>query len=269
MVKWVLLARRMRGVDASGTCYVSDVSILGSGNVIISNVLKCASSAHKDASSSITSCMGETYPSYGLVSAICLDCITEVMQSSIGNSCLPTCIEDLSSSDCSACTPSLIDEWTRACDQELTNPAESESNTDASADTPVEAVCTDGDKSLIQTGDMFVIPSLNCLKDLANFQTCFNAAVPYYNSITSGCKACASTTSTSDGIQAEDCGALCMQQPASSDACSECGQGIATSFDRMCLNLSTASADTPKGAWMSIPNRILFAVIGLIAAIVN
>ena len=249
---------------ASSTCYVSDVGILGSGNVLISNVLKCVSGARNNETASITSCMDEIYPSYGLVSSVCLDCITEVMEAPTSVACLPDCIQDVTSAGCNACVPNVVDEWESMCDSgiDVSTPSPTP---DGSADVPpVNAVCDSDDESLIKSGADFVIPSLFCLQDLTTFQSCLATNVPFYGSITVGCKACASATSTSDGIDAEDCGSICMQQPASDDACANCANGLATSFDVECLHL--ASTSSTKGSFTS---RILLSAFIMIAVIIN
>ena len=253
----LLISFTFTSASSVNTCYKSDTTILGSGNVTISNVLRCASKAG-NSSGSITTCMEETYPSYGTVTEFCLDCITEVMQSSIGEECLPACIQDLSSASCIACSPALVDEWSGACDQGLTIPDDS-SGRDGSADSPVVPVCSEQDKSLIQAGMLFVVPSLYCLKDLSTFESCLGDTVPYYNEISVGCKACASAMSTPSGIQAEECGATCMQQPVNAGECATCALQLASSFDTNCLSKEATS----------FLGRTLFAVILMIAAAIN
>ena len=230
------------GVMSDPTCYNEDITILGGQNVIISNVLRCAGHVGGQ-SGTITECMQETYPGYGLVSDSCLQCTTDVMLSTQGANCLPQCIDQLSSSGCRSCSPTLADLWASTCDKGVPAPPGSSGSAEHSI---VDPTCSQTDIRIVQSGSHFVMGSLNCLRDLSTFQSCLYGAVPGYNGISNSCKACAASVSTvvsgMGTIQAQDCGAICMQQSADSSSCSECGGGIARSFDILCLHQSGTPA---------------------------
>jgi hypothetical protein len=211
----------------SATCYTSDTAILGTGNIVVHNILSCASKASTQSTGSITTCMGQTYPAYAAVSLSCLECTTSVIDSTTGLQCLVNCMDDMTATDCITCTPTLSSSWTSACDKGQSSPS-----VDTSAESPT---CTPDDIATLPSAAHFVTNSLNCLTDLGTFTSCLDANVPYYSSISARCKMCAEAQSTTDGISADGCGAICMQQPAGSDECNQCGVNIANQFNENCL----------------------------------
>lgn len=239
------------GVSAE-TCYEEDLAILGGGNVLISNVLRCTSES-SIAESGITDCMRDTYPAYGSVSDTCLECTTIVMESDVGIRCLPNCVNQLGASACIQCAPDLVEAWSHQCNVGGKKPADHDTQEN------VDPKCTVADKQIVQSGSNFVVGSLNCLTDLSTFQTCLYGLVPLYNSISAGCKACASalnTQSNGQTIQAQDCGAICMQDSVDATRCAQCASGLAQAFDRECM--SSASLARPLGTALVV---ILIALL--------
>ena len=216
------------------TCYKSDKAVLGSANILTNNVLTCAEKLAKEGGGSATTCMEEKYPAYAAVSETCLLCTNEVMSSQPALECLANCIDDLTSSACTTCAPTLASAWTELCDKDMTAPTEN-----SSADIPT---CSASDISVIPSAASFVTGSLNCLKDLGTLSTCLNTAVPYYANVTAECKICAEAQTTSEGITADGCGAICMQEPTTSSECEKCGNSLSQSFNTNCLGGTKSSA---------------------------
>jgi hypothetical protein len=156
-----------------------------------------------------------------------------------GLSCLANCIYDQTSSTCSTCSPKLASAWTDACDKGLTAPTEN-----STADIPT---CRKEDISLIPSAQSFVGGGLNCLKDLSTFSTCLATNVPYYGQVSVDCKLCAESQTTSGGITADGCGAICMQEPSTSTECEKCASNLSDSFNQYCLG-NVNSSVTPTMA---------------------
>jgi len=230
------------------TCYTSDTAILGTGNIVVHNILSCASKASTQSTGSITTCMGQTYPAYSAVSLSCLECTTSVIDSVAGLQCLVSCMDDMTSSDCTKCTPALSSSWTSTCDKGHSPPV-----LDTSAETPT---CTSDDIETLPSAAHFVTNSLNCLTNLATFTSCLDSNVPYYYSISPGCKMCAEAQSTTDGISADDCGAVCMHQPVGSDECKNCGINLAAEFSTNCLG---GQKSTTRALWST--SAVIFALL--------
>jgi hypothetical protein len=209
------------------TCYTSDTAILGTGNIVIHNILNCASKASTKATGSITTCMEQTYPAYAAVSESCLECTTSVIDTSSGLQCLVSCLGDMTTSNCTSCTPTLSSSWTSTCDRGQTPP-----NPSSSAELPT---CSADDINTLPSASHFVTNSLNCLTNLSTFTSCLESNVPYYNSISASCKICAEAQTTPNGITADGCGAICMQQPVGSNECSKCGSDLSSLFSTNCL----------------------------------
>ena len=226
------------------TCYTSDTAILGTGNIVVHNILTCASKASTKATGSITTCMEQTYPAYAAVSESCLECTTSVIASTTGFDCLTNCLNDMTTSNCTACTPSLSSSWTSSCDRGQTPPTLS-----TAAETPV---CSSTDIDTLPSAAHFVTNSLNCLTSLSTFTTCLETNVPYYNSISADCKICAESQTTASGITADGCGAICMQQPVGSDECNKCGSDLAKLFSTNCLGGQKSSASLLSNSVTSI-----------------
>lgn len=241
-------------VSVSGsTCYTSDTNILGTGNIVVHNILNCASKASTRATGSITTCMEQTYPAYAAVSESCLECTTSVMDSTTGMDCLVSCINDMTTANCTACTPTLSSTWTSTCDKGQTAPSPT-----SAAEQPV---CSSRDIDTLPSAAHFVSNSLNCLTNLGTFTTCLQTSVPYYGSISTTCKMCAEAQTTTSGISADGCGAICMQQPVGSDECSKCGSELATQFSVNCLDGQKSSMTIAP-----LPMALLAIFVSLLAA---
>jgi hypothetical protein len=221
------------------TCYKSDRAVLGDGSTFTNNLLTCAEKMAKQGQGSATPCLEDRYPAYAAVSESCLLCTTEVVSSESGLSCLANCIYDQTSSTCSTCSPKLASAWTDACDKGLTAPTEN-----STADIPT---CRKEDISLIPSAQSFVGGGLNCLKDLSTFSTCLATNVPYYGQVSVDCKLCAESQTTSGGITADGCGAICMQEPSTSTECEKCASNLSDSFNQYCLG-NVNSSVTPTMA---------------------
>ena len=221
-------------VAFASTCYVEDMRVLGSSETLINNVVGCASHV-SSSGGGITDCMIGLYPSYGLISEECLDCTTEVMESDTGIRCLPECIDHPTSSDCVACVPGLSELFNRNCNQGLVGPRQASVVHSASGDN----ACTATDVEYMGSAQKFVGLTIGCMDNMAQFQTCIYYNIPRYNDISANCKACMSeqTTfiATRTTVEAEACGALCLQQGVKSADCATCTAGLMTAVDRVCL----------------------------------
>ena len=240
------------------SCYVEDISILGSSSTFVHNILSCSSRVGGE-SASVTECLLGYYPSYGNVSVGCLNCTTSVMVSLVGASCLPNCIEKPTTSACVECTPSLVKQWSQTCDKGQHAP--SFGLTQGNADT----YCSESDASIVLSGTHFVSGSLKCLNNLPSLQSCIYGLVPNYSMISATCKGCAARLEVfpSDGknITSQQCGEMCMQTPNNSTICDQCASKLSSAFDSQCLLVQSSGSSAVKPALLITLLTIAYKLI--------
>ena len=231
-------------VSGPPTCFVGDITVLGSPATFLHNLLTCASHVGGE-SGSVTDCLMGYYPAYGNVSVDCLNCTTGVMMSDTAINCLPNCIEQQTSSACVSCTPALVSAWTNTCDRKEQPP-----NGDPGSVVNADAVCSAADAAIVQSGAHFVAGSLDCLRNVSNLQSCVYNLVPEYNDISNGCKNCAASLQvigkSASTINSQQCGAVCMQASENSSQCSECASLLSSAFNHQCLITESNGSLTVK-----------------------
>jgi hypothetical protein len=240
------------------SCFIEDISILGSSSTFVHNILSCSSRVGGQ-SASVTECLLDYYPSYGNVSVGCLNCTTSVMVSHIGASCLPNCIDKPTTSACVECTPSLVHQWSQTCDKGQHAP--SFGLTEGYADTS----CSGSDASIVLSGSHFVSGSLKCLHNLPSLQSCIYGLIPDYSMISAACKGCASRLEVfpSDGkhITSQQCGEMCMQTPNNSTICDQCASKLSSAFDSQCLLVQSNGSSAVKPALLITLLTIAYQLI--------
>ncbi len=245
--------------ECSDSCTQTDMKVVSGSSDFIENILSCAAKAG-GASGTISTCMSDVYHQFSSVSHSCLKCTKSVLETDIGITCLPKCINDATASDCQECSPDLLLKFRDDCILTLSVTPSSDATTSGGevATVPYDgSICNSNDLMHIMNGggmnslmssDVIQCASIQLMGSHSdNASECVHLSASL-STLSSDCQQCALNILSNS----TNCISPCDQ----TSTCSSCSNTIATTFSSQCiistLQSTKSSLVKAKSAWLTL-----------------